>query len=91
MDPKKDSVKSANPTPSLDSFLMLKAMSPSTLVSCAKQNVAFFNCKKNKGEDPEACLEQAMDVRRCTLDTYVIFIFVMRVCVVRIFIIVFVR
>lgn len=49
----------------IDSLHFIKAMSPAMLAHCSKENIAFLQCKSDKGEDPEACLTEAVDCRRC--------------------------
>lgn len=59
------------PNYNIDTFHYLRAAAPGLFTYCAKENKEFYACKKQKGENPEACLGEAIEVRRCAFRLYV--------------------
>eukprot|EP00761_Pharyngomonas_kirbyi_P014111 gb/GECH01014141.1/.p1 GENE.gb/GECH01014141.1/~~gb/GECH01014141.1/.p1 ORF type:complete len:156 (+),score=43.01 gb/GECH01014141.1/:1-468(+) len=58
---------SEEPLLSFESSSTVHAISSGLIKYCANENTAFFDCKA-KTENPEDCINQALDCRRCTFD-----------------------
>ncbi|KAG2374228.1 hypothetical protein C9374_011065 [Naegleria lovaniensis] len=49
---------------SIDSSAVIAALAPGLLTKCEKENADFLQCK-SKSENPEDCLKESINCRKC--------------------------
>lgn len=64
--------KEDNLTVDIDSSAVLAGLSSGMLTYCADENDKYLKCKTDN-QEPDKCLREALDVRRCAFKLYLIF------------------
>jgi hypothetical protein len=49
----------------LDSSSVISGLASGMLTYCSEQNKGFLKCKANNDGNPEKCINEAIDLRKC--------------------------